>query len=506
MVKTLSLQEGMPLGKETPLEVIQKIEEDGLSGGVSDILFYPTYKCNLNCYMCHADYTRDKAVPYLSIEQLKDIFDNVNVTKLFHLGGEPFIRGETMEIIKYFDSKGTNQIITTNGMNITKSLAEELAKLKNLVCVQVSLNGTGDNDNEIRGSPNAFKRTVESIRLLREAGVLVWIHCVILKENIDDLANVVRLGHELGVGTVNFIFTQLFSEEDAKKSREKLKKWLGEDVEIGGYIGEIPYSEEQLINSINDVKEVSKKLGLQVMFFPHIFGEQPELYWRGTLLEQEKPICQIHLMPPLSPMVGPEGDVYGCTNIGKSFGNIKDHSLEEIWDSEPLRALRKGMINEKLLPMCRRCPCVDIIKVSAPKMQDLADQTSWESYLDKLTKVLNELPEVPPILEKLECAPVVFQYHISDHPEFNYWHSFEKDGIYWGMGENTDENKTKIIHTTDLDTLRKVNSGEANPVQATMAGTYTVDGDMTILMACAPMLPLQVKAHGIATEQLKSKK
>jgi hypothetical protein len=28
-----------------------------------------------------------------------------------------------------------------------------------------------------------------------------------------------------------------------------------------------------------------------------------------------------------------------------------------------------------------------------------------------------------------------------------------------------------------------------------MAGLYVVDGDMAKLMACAPLLPLQVKAH-----------
>ena len=104
-----------------------------------------------------------------------------------------------MEIFKYFDSKGANQIITTNGMNISDDVAAELAKLKHLVCVQVSLNGSGENDNIIRGSPKAFKRTLESIKMLKDAGVVVWIHCVILKENIDDLANVVRLGGELGL-------------------------------------------------------------------------------------------------------------------------------------------------------------------------------------------------------------------------------------------------------------------------------------------------------------------
>ena len=64
------------------------------------------------------------------------------------------------------------------------------------------------------------------------------------------------------------------------------------------------------------------------------------------------------------------------------------------------------------------------------------------------------------------------------------------------MGENTeDKDFIKLIHKANFEVVRKVFSGEQNPVQATMAGLYIVDGDMAKLMACSPLLPLQVKAH-----------
>lgn len=497
-----TVRDGLPFGKETPIEVIQKIGEDGFSGGISDVCLFPTYKCNLDCYMCHVQHWRYKDTPYLSVEELKDVFDDVKVTKMFHLGGEPFVRDDMMKVFEYFDSKGTNQIVSTNGINITESMAEDLAKLKNLVCVQVSLNGTGENDNIIRGSPNAFERTVESIKILKKAGLQVWIHSVILNENIDDLANIVKLGGDLGVGMVNFLFGQVMSEEDAQDTRDIVRKWLGEEVKVGGHVGDIAYSEEQLINSVNAAKEEGKKLGLQVMFFPRIFGDKPELYYQGTLRDQERPICQMLLMPPLTPIVGPEGDVYGCCILDKSFGNVKDKSLDEIWDSEELRTFRKGLINDKLMPICKRCPSGDIIDAAAPTEQLFTNRADWEAYLERLTKALNDLPELTPILN--DIAPVIFQYHISDRPEFNYWHVFEKDKVRWGMGENTEENITKLIHKTDFDMLNKVNAGEVNPIQATMDGTYAVDGDPMKLVACSPLVPVTVKAHDIAVTQVKN--
>ena len=84
-----------------------------------------------------------------------------------------------------------------------------------------------------------------------------------------------------------------------------------------------------------------------------------EMYWRGNLLEQERPICQMTLMPPLTPIIGPEGNIYGCCIIDKVFGNIKEQTLEEIWDSDIVRNFRKGLINDKLMAVCKRCPSAE---------------------------------------------------------------------------------------------------------------------------------------------------
>ena len=65
----------------------------------------------------------------------------------------------------------------------------------------------------------------------------------------------------------------------------------------------------------------------------------------------------------------------------------------------------------------------------------------------------------------------------------------------WGMGEYSGADAPKILHKTNFETIKKVNSGESDPIQATMAGTYVVEGDVTKLMACAPILPLNAKAH-----------
>ena len=123
----------------------------------------------------------------------------------------------------------------------------------------------------------------------------------------------------------------------------------------------------------------------------------------------------------------------------------------------------------------------------------------WKAYLTRFMKAYNEIPDLQPLLEPI--APAVFQYVVTDRTEMNYWQFIEKTKMNWGMGEYSGPDAPKIIHKTNFETLKKVNSGESDPIQATMAGMYVVEGDVAKLMACAPLLPFNAKAHAKALQK-----
>ncbi|MFX1497363.1 MAG: SCP2 sterol-binding domain-containing protein [Promethearchaeota archaeon] len=120
----------------------------------------------------------------------------------------------------------------------------------------------------------------------------------------------------------------------------------------------------------------------------------------------------------------------------------------------------------------------------------------WKDYLTRFMKAYNELPDLKPLLGPI--APLVFQYEITDKPEMSYWQFIDKDKMSWGMGQYSGIEAPTVIHKTNFETIKKVNSGESDPIQATMSGTYVIEGDVSKLMACAPLLPLNAKAHEIA--------
>lgn len=127
----------------------------------------------------------------------------------------------------------------------------------------------------------------------------------------------------------------------------------------------------------------------------------------------------------------------------------------------------------------------------------MTEKDEWKSYLERFHEAFNALPEIPDLLKPI--APLIFQYEITDRPEMSYWQLIEENGMAWGLGQYMGTKVVPtIIHKTDFDTIKKVNSGESDPIQATMAGTYVVEGDVAKLMSCAALLPLNPKAHAEA--------
>ena len=125
-----------------------------------------------------------------------------------------------------------------------------------------------------------------------------------------------------------------------------------------------------------------------------------------------------------------------------------------------------------------------------------SEKENWVGYLKRFIKAYNTIPELSPLLKHV--APLIFQYSISDKLEWNFWLLFKSEGVILGMGKTNEKSIPILFHKTDYETLRRVLSGEIDPIAATMEGKYKVIGDMNKLTACTPLLPLNEKAHKLS--------
>ena len=63
------------------------------------------------------------------------------------------------------------------------------------------------------------------------------------------------------------------------------------------------------------------------------------------------------MMPWVHTHIWPNGNAFPCCMSDSEivYGNLNDNSLEEIWNNEKYKKLRKNMLNEKESPECTRC-------------------------------------------------------------------------------------------------------------------------------------------------------
>lgn len=133
-----------------------------------------TNRCNLSCRHCAANAADAMAADFYTTEDIKKIIDKIvacNVKNIILTGGEPLVRKDFMEIVRYiYANDRTVQIsLMTNATLIKESMAAELVKY--IGTADISIDGYDDEScRTIRGK-NVFKMVLENIKLLQKYGM-----------------------------------------------------------------------------------------------------------------------------------------------------------------------------------------------------------------------------------------------------------------------------------------------------------------------------------------------
>ena len=148
-----------------------------------------TSKCNLKCVHCYNDSGMEKESNESTTEEAKAILDDLadfGVPSVLFSGGEPFVRKDLFELIRYAGGKGLRTVISTNGTMITPDAAK-IIKDAGVSYVGISLDGIGEVNDKFRGVKGAFDSTVKGIRNCMAAGVRVGLRLTLTKQNVQDL-------------------------------------------------------------------------------------------------------------------------------------------------------------------------------------------------------------------------------------------------------------------------------------------------------------------------------
>ena len=307
-----------------------------------------TNHCNLQCKMCYRQVWSHE-LGYMPMEQIEKIIEQLTAFPKLErvvLGGigEPTYHPQFIEIVKLFSSKYP-LTITTNGTLLEKEIAELLVKEKALeiiVSVDSSLDQGFKDIRHIELTPILEKQKYLTNLKKQKNTIyprLSW-EFVAMKSNIATLPQLVKIAAEVGVSTI--YVTHMMPVEMENAAEILYENGLTRDTETifrrSANIG--------LASGINVVLPNTNLKTDRACRFTNNYT---------TVITWDGEVCPCYrLMHPCQEVV------YNRKKklFQKSYGNIKEKPLEEIWKSSEYMKFRY-QVQYNLYPSCTDCDLVD---------------------------------------------------------------------------------------------------------------------------------------------------
>jgi len=294
-----------------------------------------TLKCNLKCAHCYINAKETKLPDELSTDGAKMLIHQIiEVSRplLILSGGEPLLREDIYEIIRYGADRGLRMGMGSNGMLIDDEVARRLEDV-GMETVAISLDSSiPERHDEFRGVKGCWEHAVNAIKALKKSRIQVQVNCTVTPQNYDEVDDIMSLAEDLGVENFHLFFL--------------VPTGRGTDVE-----DVTPRMYEDMITSTL-AKTAKYKLNVKPSCAPQFMrvakeqGVDMSRWVRGCMAGLY--YCRIY----------PSGEVTPCPYMPLNLGNIRERSFKDIWfNSEVFKALRDF---DQLKGKCGICEYRDV--------------------------------------------------------------------------------------------------------------------------------------------------
>jgi radical SAM protein with 4Fe4S-binding SPASM domain len=320
-----------------------------------------TRRCNLRCAMCqNLPYmdrmsAREEKEQELTLEELKRV---IGATPRFSLltftGGEPLVRADLPEILRYASATRRCHLIT-NGALLDGEMAELMAASaarhllgKGLVFIGVSIQGPAEVHDRITGVTGCFARVIDGAGKLAAAKAaagsrLPFLYaCVVLTgETVATLPEMPDIAKSISADVLNITLHNTsidLSIVDGATMETMFKRPGPPD----------PIEKDLLEAKLAETLRRSAELGIQVRLPRMPISKILDYYagrWDGSGYTCNTPWTKT--------FISPHGMVYACHQF--ETGNVREKSLKEIWNGAEYRRFRQMLKRHKVFPICAGC-------------------------------------------------------------------------------------------------------------------------------------------------------
>jgi len=338
-----------------------------IAAGPVIAIFSITDQCNLNCSHCYLH--KNTGNGELTFEEACKFIDQLHEAKTLIVafsGGEPLLREDIFDLMKYITDKQMRVAMATNGISITKHVAQML-KESGAGYIQISIDGLEELHDDIRGKGN-FQKALEGIKNCLDIGLYVSMDVVITKRNVNQIHELVSLAKELRVQKL-----ELLDFVPSEKARN-LERYALLPLQIEKFGLTLINIWEKLIKEdypltlsyknpiFNRILAQRNPNTLLMPIFKATYPKKAIQFFnfsnrlaKGVFNEQnpfspfitgcESGIYIIH--------VKPNGEVTPCPLNPKVIGNVKKQDIKQIWLLSPV--LNKYRNVKRFKDNCGKC-------------------------------------------------------------------------------------------------------------------------------------------------------
>lgn len=323
-----------------------------------------TWRCNIKCQFCYASCrcvsasSNESDLDELSTSDVKRVLDIISrdaeVPSVSFTGGEPVLRSDLSELIKYAaDSLGMRVNLITNGTLISEQLAKEF-KASGLASAQVSIESPDEAvHDDLVGVKGAFKSSIKGLRALKNACVPVHPHATLCRSNKTSLLRMAPFAKALGVDrfSLNMIIPAGRGTDEALS---------------------VKYSEIRDI--VLNIQLAAESAGVEFMWY------------------SPTPLC---LFNPISHQLGnkgcsacegllsidPFGRVLPCSSWKEPVGDLLQEGFKPLWFGDRGMYVRE---KRKAHPHCRNCESFAVCHGACPLYFQVYGYEEISQHIERL--------------------------------------------------------------------------------------------------------------------------
>jgi pyrroloquinoline quinone biosynthesis protein E len=289
-----------------------------------------TYRCPLQCPYCSNPLDIARYKDELSTDEWIRVLREaraMGAVQLGFSGGEALVRKDLEVLIAAAHDLGfyTNLLTSGVGMNEQRIRAFKEAGLDH---IQISFQASSEEINNFIAGNNSFQHKLEMARMVKRYDYPMVLCFVLHRHNQDQVEQILEMALSLEADYVELATTQ--------------------------YYGWALLNRDQLLPTraqVEQAEAVAHRYQERLKGRMRIFYVVPDYY-------EERPKACMKGWGAIFLTVAPDGTALPChaagTLPGLSFPNVRDHSLEWIWNESPDFNKFRGF--EWMKEPCRTCP------------------------------------------------------------------------------------------------------------------------------------------------------